>query len=82
MDLTAHAEVRKQQRGFQADDIDLIVTFGTPIKRPGNTIEYRMRKKDGKRLIQRLDKILDKAVLVSEDDAVVTVYNIEKNRKT
>ena len=79
MEFSRHALVRSQQRGFQSDDISLIVNFGTPIQKPGNVTEYRMRKKDGKRLVQAIDRIKDKAVLVDQNEGtVVTVYNLDK----
>lgn len=82
MELSRHAEVRKQQRGFQADDIELIVRFGTPVRRPGDAVEYQWSKKNEKHLIQTMDRIKDKAVLLSAgEEIVVTVYNLVKNRR-
>lgn len=81
MELSRHAAVRKQQRGFQADDLELIMRFGTCIRRPGNVMEYRMGHKNEKHLVQAIDRVKGKSVLVSDDDeTVVTVYNIKKNR--
>jgi hypothetical protein len=81
MELSRHAAERKQQRGFQADDIDLIIRFGTPIRRQGNVVEYQMRKKNEKHMVQAIDRIRTKAVLVSSDETtVVTVYNMDKKR--
>ena len=82
MELSKHASVRKQQRGFQADDIELITKFGTPVRRPGNAVEYQMTQKRKKHLIQALDRVEDKAVLLSDDEAtVVTLYNLDKRRR-
>jgi len=81
MELSRHAEVRTQQRGFQNGDITLIINFGTPVRRPGNVVEYQMRGKDGKRLVQAISRIKDKAVLVNHDEGmVVTVYNLNNSR--
>ena len=81
MELSKHAAVRKQQRGFQADDFELIMHFGTCIRRPGNAIEYQMGKKNEKHLVQALDRVKGKSILVSEDgETVITVYNLLKNR--
>lgn len=81
MELSRHAAVRKQQRGFQADDIELITIFGTRVRRPGNVVEFQMREEDGKRLVQAISRIKDKAVLVNNDEStVVTVYNLNKKR--
>ena len=81
MELSKHAAVRKQQRGFQANDIELITIFGTRVRRPGNVLEYQMRGKDGKRLVQAISRIKDKAVLLNHDEGtVVTVYSLNKKR--
>lgn len=82
MELSRHAEIRKQQRGFQADDIDLIMSFGTCTRRPGNAVEYQMTHKRKKQLIQALDRVKDKAVLLSDDEkTVMTLYNLDKKRR-
>jgi len=82
MDLSEHALVRKQQRGFQADDIELITFFGNCVTRHGNVVEYQMTQKRKKHLIQALDRIKDKAVLLSDDEmTVVTLYNLDKKRR-
>jgi hypothetical protein len=82
MELSKHALIRKQQRGFQADDIDLITRFGTPVKRPGNAVEYRITQKQKKHLIQALDRVERKAVLLRNDEeTVVTLYNRDKKRR-
>jgi len=81
MELSRHAAMRKQQRGFQADDIDLIIRFGTPIRRPGNVVEYQMGKENEKHLVQAIARVKTKAVLLSDDEAtVITVYNLAKQR--
>jgi hypothetical protein len=79
MELSRHAAVRKQQRGFQAGDFELIMSFGTCIRKPGNVIEYRMDHKNEKHLVQAIDRIKGKSVLVSDDEkTVITVYNRSK----
>lgn len=76
MELSKHAAIRKQQRGFQADDLDLIIHFGTCIRRVGNVFEYRMDQKNEKHLVQALDRVKGKSVLVSDDEkTIITVYN-------
>ncbi len=81
MDISRHATARGQQRGIPKDLIDLIMEFGTPQRKPGGAIEYSVRKKDKNRiighlkhLINRLDKIANKGVLII-DNEVITVYH-------
>lgn len=82
MQLSKHALVRRQQRGFQADDIELITMFGSPTIRPGNAVEYQMTHERKKHLIQALDRVEGKAVLLSNDgETVVTLYKRGKKRR-
>lgn len=82
MELSKHAAVRMQQRGFQADDIELITMFGAPLLRPGNKVEYQMTRKRKRHLIQVLDRVEGKSVLLSNDEAtVVTLYKRYKKRR-
>jgi hypothetical protein len=81
MDISRHAIARIQQRGIPKDLVDLIMEFGTPQLKPGGAIEYSVRKKDKNRmighlkhLINRLDKIANKGVLII-DDHVITTYH-------
>lgn len=84
MQVSKHAIVRSKQRGIPSELIKLIVDFGVAEKKPGDTLEYRLRKKDKeklikyyKRKIQLLDNINSKAVLVnSNTDEIITVYNL------
>lgn len=81
MDISRHATARSQQRGIPKDLVDLIMQFGIPQRKPGGALEYSVHKKDRNRmmihlkhLINRLDKISNKAVLVINDQ-VITVYH-------
>lgn len=82
MKMTKHAEMRSQQRGILPDAIELIVNFGSPIRKPGNVLEFRLAKRDRarvichlKRQIQLIDKTLNKAVLVdSQNQEIITSY--------
>ena len=77
MDITDHANKRSRQRGFQEGDVELIMSFGTPITRPGNAVEFQMRRKNIKHIVQALNRISHKAVLINQEK-VITVYNLEK----
>jgi len=77
MEISQHASIRSRQRGFQDADLFLIANFGIPIKRPGNVVEYRMPQKVIKQIIQSLDRICHKAILMDENDkTVITAYNL------
>lgn len=77
MELTGHANKRSRQRGFQEGDVELIMNFGTPVPKPGNAVEFQMRRKNIKHIVQALDRISNKAVLINQAK-VITVYNLEK----
>lgn len=80
--MSQHATIRGQQRDVPAEIIGLILRRGQPEKKQGNTMEYRIRKRDLVRLISNckyeihlLERTRDKAVLVSgEEDLIITVY--------
>jgi hypothetical protein len=81
MNISRHATARCQQRGIPKNLVDLIMEFGTPNSKPGGAIEYSVHKKDKNRmiihlkhLINSLDKVTNKAVLVIENQ-VITVYH-------
>ena len=84
MKTSKHARTRCQQRGFPSNFIELILNYGTPVRNAGNATEYRLLNRDKaqivsnlKSLLQNLDKITHKAVLLSDDNqTVITVYNI------
>jgi len=86
MKRTRHAITRSQQRGIKNNHVDLILQHGTPIRRPGNVMEYRLHKKDKmkiienlKRDIQNMDKCTSKAVLVDNNTReIITVYNMKE----
>lgn len=83
--LTKHAEQRLQQRGFKFKHISLILEFGEVKHKPGNCLEYKIFKKDIKRIqtkkssqsIQIIDKCCNKAILVDEKhNTLITMYNL------
>lgn len=81
MKISKHAIDRCQQRAIPMNNIDLILHFGNPRYRPGGAVEYCVSKKDKnkicsqlKQLINKLDKIYNKSVLMM-DGQVVTVYH-------
>jgi hypothetical protein len=84
MKTSKHASERLQQRGIPKDYIDMILQYGTSVRKPGNALEYRLYKKDKdkivkhyKHLIHLLDKCTTKAVVVDSNmEEIVTVYNV------
>jgi len=82
MKLTKHARIRSQQRNISNEDIRFLMSHGEPKERPGNVMEYRIRRKDKDRLvaqrrqeIQLLERLSKKAALVDGDN-IITVYNL------
>jgi len=80
--VTYHAEQRMNQRGIQAQMVDMVLEYGE--------FDHRNRcilgKKDAARTLrelqkkeQALKKILDKGgvVVVAEEDSVITTYNYQ-----
>ena len=81
MKISKHAKIRAQQRAVSEEDIMLVMLFGEARKKPGNALEYAIggKKKEIivsklKQIIQRFDRITNKAVLVDGED-IITVYN-------
>jgi len=54
MQLTDHAIARSQQRGIPKDYIDMIMEYGTPIRKQGNAYEYKLHKKTKAEIIGKL----------------------------
>lgn len=85
MQLSKHAAARSRQRGIPYDEIELILGYGTPRRKPGGAREYVLRRSDKaqvtahlKQLIQCLDSAVGKGVLVGEDGTVITIYHIRQ----
>ena len=82
MRISSHAKARMQQRGFDEELVELILTYGSRERKPGGVFEYRLTRKDKaklemklKRILQSLDRVSKKAVLVASTGTVITVYN-------
>ncbi|MFH1069835.1 MAG: hypothetical protein V1794_09490 [Candidatus Glassbacteria bacterium] len=80
--FSSHACKRISQRGITTEIAELIVLYGTPRPKPGGVDEYTISKekknqiiRKAKNLIQNLDKVSGKAVLVSSNsNEVITAY--------
>lgn len=83
MILSHHASTRMQQRGITREQIDIILQFGKPVRRPGDALAYSISKRDRdkaiqyfKKKIQAVEKTRDKLVLVGpEGSEIITAYN-------
>jgi len=85
MNLTKHANKRKQQRGISKSTIDLIKRYGRERTKPGNAIEISIpikgvkklietEKKLSKQRIHELERTISKGVLVIEN-TIITTYH-------
>lgn len=82
MEISKHAKIRSQQRAIPASVIDLILEYGKPHKTTGNALRYEVEREKIpmlqsrlKRLIQKVEKIKNTAVLVADDGTIITVYH-------
>jgi hypothetical protein len=81
MRLSIHAVTRSRQRGIPLQYLPLILEYGTPVVRPGNATEYQLLDKDLKKLLQILEKLAGRVVIVGQDDTVITTY-LKKSQKS
>lgn len=83
MNLSNHCLIRCKQRGIKQANIELIMSFGSKIRKPGGVFEYYISKKDKqeaiqflKQCIQNLDKLYGKAIIVDEtSEKIITIYH-------
>jgi len=81
--LTIHSLKRCRQRGIRESDLKLIMLYGSKIRKPGGAWEYFVAKKDKgriigylKSIIQRMDKLAGKAVVVDGyGSTIITAYH-------
>jgi hypothetical protein len=75
-ELTRHALIRMAQRGFQADDSDLIKLFGTPVEDGFLVLskDCQAVERELKRLQDRIRRLSGKRLVVA-GDRVVTAYH-------
>ena len=75
---TTHARRRMQQRGLCERDVELIVRYGTDVRRGLRLLRRRDIRKLAKhtnRPVQHLERILNCAV-VMDNDTVITCYHL------
>lgn len=86
MKKTKHAIIRGQQRGISNYVLDLILTYGKPIRKPGNAKEYRINSKLANKIIEqkkqelkRFTHLMEKAcgsAVLTVDDKIITQYHL------
>jgi hypothetical protein len=74
MNISEHAKARSRQRGIPLENMEIILSFGTPIIKKAGATEFKFLKKDVKKTVQQFDKLIGKAVLVSEYGVIFTRY--------
>jgi hypothetical protein len=82
MQLSKHAKKRMMQRGrIPEAAVEMIVKYGNAKYNPGGVKEYKLSKravddltKGIKKTLQLLPKLKNVAVVVGDDDEIVTVY--------
>ena len=80
MNLTKHAEKRKNQRGISDTDINILLEHGRYMSAPGGAEKIRFGGKECqlaiselKKMIQMLDKAKGLTVIINENK-IITVY--------
>jgi hypothetical protein len=83
MELSKHAEIRSQQRLVPKDCIDMIMKYGTPTRKAGKALEFKLHGKSRDRVISHLkhlitivDRCTNKAVLVYADNVCGVLFII------
>lgn len=80
MIVTQHAMKRMTQRAIKMSDVEIILALGTIQPRPGGAVEYYVNRekisfviKELKHMMNQVDRLSKKAVLVTNDE-IKTVY--------
>lgn len=76
MKLSKHAMIRCQQRGIKLKDIEYIISIGTEKNGYNGAKEYTITYKDAKLLLQRIDKLIGKKIIIGNNGIIITGYNI------
>ncbi len=95
IEFTIHAMKRIQQRGFDNEIIDLLLKFGDYRNAGDDCQEVTLRPKSIVKLLnssklstidydllkKHIDRLTKKAIIIA-DDAIITLYHINRRRKT
>ena len=80
-----HVQKRIRQRGFNQGDMDLITRYGTPLKDREGELFFLRRRDVGKvigqlkKMIQKLERLSGSAVVIGQNQSVVTAYHADEN---
>ena len=84
--FTTHAVVRCQQRGFSEQAVELVVTHGQAYHAGDGARAYFLGTRAVVEAKRRhginLDRWRGSAVIVSQDDAIVTVQRVTRPKRT
>lgn len=88
-EVTKHAQIRMQQRGVRDGMTDIILTFADRrVNVGGESQAFSVSRKNAQKLIETgvmapsmADRIKNKAVVVANDNHVVTVMNLEDGKR-
>lgn len=82
MEMSKHVQIRGKQRGIPRSIVELILQYGEPKRAPGNAFKYEVAGKTIpqlqshlKGLLQEVEKLKDKVVVVSNKGCIITVYH-------
>lgn len=85
MRISKHALTRSQQRGIPESVTDLILEYGEPTIAVGNAMKYEVSGKTinslqrkVKLLINEIERMKNKVVVVSDDGIIITSYHKQK----
>ncbi|MEX2437319.1 MAG: hypothetical protein WD509_01940 [Candidatus Paceibacterota bacterium] len=86
MDISRHAQIRTQQRGIPESIVELIVDYGEPKDIIGKAMAYEVSGRTinslqthVKHLLNRIERLKNKIVVVSDDGTVITTYHKTDN---
>ena len=85
MKTSQHATQRCQSRGIPVACQEILLRYGTPIRRPGGATAYYLTEQDRiaaisecRRLLQVLDHARNAAIIVGDDGTCITAYKNPK----
>ncbi len=84
MTWSKHAKRRSQQRAINDDAVDAALAWGAVIRQPGGSRVFHLGKREvreARKAGLRLERFAGTAVVLSEDDRVITVIRTHDRRR-